>query len=129
MIEPIELRPGNYIHPAKLDETAADGQIYLRILSVDLLSRQVAVKADYQQEIRTLAVADIYPCNLSDLQQTIGGLAFGPHSILLQEEGVYLVHEEGNSIPLPHIRYVHQFQNLVRSLTGTEMSFNLAARS
>ncbi|PSK89709.1 hypothetical protein [Taibaiella chishuiensis] len=129
MIEPIELRPGNYIHPGLPGEAAADTGVYLRVVSVDLVARQVKAKADYQQDIRTFAVAEIYPCGLSDLQQAIGGLAFGPHSILLQDEGVYIVHEEGPSIPLPHIRYVHQFQNLVRSLTGSEMAFNLAARS
>lgn len=123
MIEPIELRPGNYIHPAQEDST------YLRILSVDLLSREVSAKADHSQEIQKFACKDIYPCNLSDLLKTIGGLSFGPHSILLQEEGVYIVHEEGPSIPLPHIRYVHQFQNLMRSLTGSEMPFNLSATS
>lgn len=127
MIEPIELRPGNYIHPGDEAGTAADTSVYLRILSVDLLSRKISAKEDHKKEIVAFEVAEIYPCGFDDLKKTIGGLAFGPHSILLNDEGVYIVHEEGNTIPLPHIRYVHQFQNLMRGLTGSEMPFNLSA--
>ena len=126
MIEPIELRPGNYIHPGKDDEAAADTGIYLRVLSVDLLSRKINAKEDHKKEIVTYDAGSVYPCGLEDLKKTIGGLAFGQHSILLNDEGVYIIHEEGNSIPLPHIRYVHQFQNLMRGLTGAEMPFNLS---
>ncbi len=126
MIEPIELRPGNYIHPGNKDHTGADSSRYLRVLSVDLLSRKVSAKEDHKTDIAIFEAGELYPCGLEDLRKTIGGLAFGQHSILLNEEGVYIVHEEGNSIPLPHIRYVHQFQNLMRSLTGAEMPFNLS---
>lgn len=129
MIEPIELRPGNYIHPGNNDGTEANTAIYMRVLSVDILKRKISAKEDHKKDVIVFETDRIFACGLEDLEKTIGGLAFGPHSILLKDGGVYIVHEEGNSIPLPHIRYVHQFQNLMRSLTGSEMPFNLSAVS
>ncbi len=129
MIEPIELRPGNYIHPGINEGKEANTRIYMRVLSVDLLNRKISAKEDHKKEIEEFTANLVYACSLEDLEKTIGGLAFGPHSILLKDGGVYIVHEEGNSIPLPHIRHVHQFQNLMHSLTGSEMPFNLSARS
>jgi hypothetical protein len=126
MITLMDLRAGNYIHPAR-DNNGQEPDLsrYLRILSVDLVAKQVTAKADHDATIVALTAGQIYPCDLHHLRQLIGGLSFGEHSILLREDGVMIVHENGSPIPLPHIRHIHQFQNLFRGLTGNEFPFNL----
>lgn len=120
----MELRPGNYVHPGK-DDVADTGR-YLRILSIDLLQKQVTAKADHDTEIHTLAHTAIFPCGLDRLMEITGGLSFGAHSLLLKDGAVAIVPEDGSMMAMPHILYIHQFQNLVRSLTGEELPFNIA---
>ena len=129
MIHPIELRPGNYIHPALPADTAvADTARYLRIIGVDLESRTVKAKQDHQSDITTLDITAIFPCSLKDLMRQIGGMGFGEHSIILKSEHeVMLMLANTTPVSLDHIQYLHQFQNLVRSLTGQELGFNVAA--
>ncbi|WP_118976198.1 hypothetical protein [Taibaiella koreensis] len=127
MIDLMALRPGNYIHAGQAGNHAEpDSSRYLRVLSVQLMEKRLTAKADEDVEIYTLGAGDIYPCPLDRLMQMIGGLAFGEHSILIQGPGaVAIVHENGSLIPLPHIRYLHEFQNLFRSLTGQEFPYNV----
>ena len=126
MIALMDLRTGNYIHPAMAgNDMEPDQGRYLRILSINLMEKQVTAKADHDATIHTLRNEIIYACDLNDLARITGGLSFGEHAILLQEGLVSILHENGSLLPLPHIRYVHQFQNLVRSLTGDEFPFNL----
>ena len=119
----MDLRVGNYIHPA--NEGGPDKARYLRIVSVDLISKQVVAKADGKADLHILQPGSIFPCAFDDLMKITGGLSFEDHAVLLQEGMVVVRHENGSLIPLPHIRYVHQFQNLVRSLTGAELPFNI----
>ncbi len=122
----MDLRAGNYIHPAVHDNSQEpDLSRYLRILSLNLLTKRVTAKADHDTTVVTLEDQQIFPCDLLHLRQLIGGLSFGEHSVLLQDDGVTLLHENGSPLTLPHIRYVHQFQNLFRGLTGDEFPFNL----
>jgi len=127
MIELMDLRTGNYIHPAKaLQQNEADTERYLRILSIDLLQRKVVAKADNSAELLTCSSPAIFPCNIEDIKKLVGGFSFNEHSIIIEgEAAVFILHENGSSIALPHIRYMHQFQNLFRSLTGQEFPFNL----
>ncbi len=126
MIALMDLRPGNYVHPAMPGkDNEPDAGRYLRILSIDLLAKQVTAKADGEQEIHTLNADAIYPCALDVLMRVIGGLSFGDHSILLQDGAVAIIHENGSLFHVPHIQYVHQFQNLFRSLTGQEFPYNV----
>lgn len=130
MIHPVELRPGNYIHPvAENDPAAADTQKYLRVIAVDLENKTVKAKADHQPEIHSFGMQQIFPCSLKDLMRHIGGMGFGEHSIVLKaEHEVMLMLSNTTPVNLDHIRYLHQFQNLVRSLTGQELSFNVTAQ-
>lgn len=130
MIHPVELRPGNYIHPAKEeDKTDADTRKYLRIIAVDLETKMVKVKEDFRSEIRSLETQHIFACSLKDLMHHIGGMGFGEHSIILKgEHEVMLMLSNATPVSLDHIKYLHQFQNLVRSLTGQELSFNVVAQ-
>lgn len=127
MIDIMELRAGNYIHPCREDDPAQpDTNRYLRVLSIQLIEKQVRVKADQGADLLTLAAAELYPCSLERLTQMIGGLAFGDHSLLIQAPGsIAIVHENRSVISLPHIQYLHQFQNLFRSLTGQEFPYNV----
>lgn len=126
MIALMDLRAGNYIHPAlESNDQEPDHSRYLRVLSIDLVAKHVTAKADHDTTILTLEAGHIYPCDLALLRQLIGGLSFGEHSILLREDGVTILHENGSPMPLSHIRHVHQFQNLFRGLTGDEFPFNL----
>lgn len=126
MIPLMDLRTGNYIHPAK--EGKPDTACYLRIVSISLIDKQVVAKADGATALQTLDHTDIFPCGFEDLMKVTGGLSFGGHAILLQDGMVAIVHENGAAIPLEHIRYVHQFQNLVRSLTNAELPFNITVQ-
>lgn len=127
MIALMDLRAGNYIHPHGNDESLpAEDKRYLRILSVDLTGKKVRAKEDYNTEILTFEAAQISGCSITDLLKIMGGFSFNEHSILIKgEHEVFIIHENGSTITLPHIQYVHQFQNLFRSLTGEELPFNI----
>lgn len=121
MIDITDLRPGNYVQ-----ETGVPEQVPLRVTGTDLLQRRIMAKADFQPEEKAYSPAQLEGCPLETLMKYMGGLGFGEHSLLLKGPGdVYVIHAEGTALPLPHIRHVHQFQNLFRSLTGQELPFNL----
>jgi hypothetical protein len=128
MIELMDLRTGNYIHPASIqDQTKPDTEKYMRILSVDLLNRKVSAKEDNNQEIHVYEAAGIFGCSIEDITKLLGGFSFNEHSMIIKGEGeVLILHENGSMIALPHIQYLHQFQNLFRSLTGQEFPFNIS---
>ena len=128
MIELMDLRTGNYIHPASVqDSTKPDAKKYMRILSVDLLNKMVSAKEDNSSEIHTYTTADIFGCSIENIIRLMGGFSFNEHSIIIKGEGeVLILHENGSLITLPHIQYLHQFQNLFRSLTGQEFPFNIS---
>lgn len=127
MIDLMDLRAGNYIHPGlEGQEALADTGRYLRIVSVALPEKQVIAKADGDAGYCTLKYDNVYPCSLERLMQMIGGLSFGEHTLLIQGPGaIAIVHENGSVIALPHIQHLHQFQNLFRSLTGQEFPYNI----
>lgn len=126
MIELMDLRTGNYIHPPLEQNAAADTSRYLRILSIDLLQKKVTAKEDNSTEISTYAPSEISGCSIEDIKRLVGGFSFNEHSIIIEgEAAVFILHENGSSIALPHIQYLHQFQNLFRSLTGQEFPFNI----
>jgi hypothetical protein len=127
MIEAMDLRAGNYIHPPLEQEaTKPDTGKYLRVLSIDLLSKKVSAKEDNNPEIFVYPSAAIHGCSINDIKKLVGGLSFNEHSIIIEGEGsVFIIHEDGSSIALPHIQYLHQFQNLFRSLTAQEFPFNI----
>jgi hypothetical protein len=128
MIALMDLRAGNYIHPAKAGgEPGPDNSRYLRVIAIHLVEKQVQAKADGETTLYTLNHDAIFPCAFDDLARLTGGLSFGEHALLLQEQMASIVHENGSVIPLPHIRFVHQFQNLIRSLTGDELPFNITS--
>jgi hypothetical protein len=128
MIELMDLRTGNYIHPAStINHTKPDAEKCMRILSVDLLSRKVTAKEDNNKEIHTFETAGIFGCGIEHITKLLGGFSFNEHSIIIKGEGeVLILHENGSMIALPHIHYLHQFQNLFRSLTGQEFPFNIS---
>jgi len=124
----MDLRPGNYIHPPAAAGDASSR--YLRVVSVDLMTRTVAAKADFSNEPETFNAGEISGCALEALMDYIGGLSFDGHSLLIGGAGaVSVIAAGGAPIELPHIRYVHQFQNLFRSLTGQELPVNLGRQS
>jgi hypothetical protein len=127
MIELMDLRTGNYIHPASaIDQAKADTEKYMRILSVDLLNRKVNAKEDNNKEIHTFEAARIFGCSIENITRLMGGFSFNEHSMIIKGEGeVLILHENGSMIALPHIHHLHQFQNLFRSLTGQEFPFNI----
>lgn len=127
MIELMDLRTGNYIHPvSSQDHAKPDTEKYMRILSVDLLNRKVSAKEDNDKEIHVYETAGIFGCSIEDITRLMGGFSFNEHSMIIKGEGEVLVlHENGSMIALPHIQYLHQFQNLFRSLTGQEFPFNI----
>ncbi|WP_157976919.1 hypothetical protein [Taibaiella helva] len=127
MIDIMDLRAGNYIHPCREDDpTQPDTGRYLRVLSLQLVEKQVMARADRDNTGLAYTAAEIFPCSLERLTQMIGGLAFGEHSLLIQAPGaIAIVHENGSVIPLPHVQYLHQFQNLFRSLTAQEFPYNI----
>lgn len=128
MIELMDLRTGNYIHPASMqDQNRPDTEKYMRILSVDLLNKKVNAKEDKSSEIHTYTTAEIFGCSIEDITKLMGGFSFNEHSIIIKGPGeVLILHENGSMIALPHIQYLHQFQNLFRSLTGQEFPFNIS---
>jgi hypothetical protein len=128
MIELMDLRAGNYIHPALVqDHTKPDTEKYMRILSVDLLSKKVNAKEDNSTAIHVYTTAETFGCSIEDITRLMGGFSFNEHSIIIKGEGeVIILHENGSMIALPHIHYLHQFQNLFRSLTGQEFPFNIS---
>jgi hypothetical protein len=128
MIELMDLRTGNYIHPASTqDQTKPDTEKYMRILSIDLLNRKVSVKEDNNKEIYVYEAAGIFGCSIEYITKLLGGFSFNEHSMIIKGEGeVLILHENGSMIALPHIQYLHQFQNLFRSLTGQEFPFNIS---
>jgi len=128
MIHPVELRAGNYIHPAMENGSMLEANTnkYLRVLSIDLETKIIKAKQDYQAEVFTFNAADIFPCSFKDIMLQIGGMSFGEHAIIIKSEReIILMLAGGTSVEMPHIQYLHQFQNLVRSLTGQEMAFNV----
>jgi hypothetical protein len=127
MIELMDIRAGNYIHPSlEHDPANADVSRYLRILSIDLLSKKVSAKEDNSAEILAYQSTEIFGCSIEDIKKLVGGFSFNEHSIIIEGEGaVFIIHENGSSIALPQIKYLHQFQNLFRSLTGQEFPFNI----
>lgn len=127
MIELMDIRTGNYVHPLMENDPAkADTSRYLRILSIDLLSKKVSAKEDNSTEILSYSSAEIFGCSIEDIKKLVGGFSFNEHSIIVEGEGaVFIIHENGSSIALPQIKYLHQFQNLFRSLTGQEFPFNI----
>ncbi len=127
MIEAMDLRAGNYIHPpSEQNPSLPDNGRYLRVLSIDLLNKKVTAKEDGIPEIFQYDTTDISGCSINNIRKVMGGFSFNEHSIIIKGEGkVFIVHEEGQSIALPHIQYMHQFQNLFRALTGQEFPFNL----
>lgn len=127
MIELMDLRTGNYIHPASVqDQAKPDTEKYMRILSIDLLNRKVSAKEDNNKEIHVYEAAGIFGCSIEDITRLLGGFSFNEHSMIIKGEGeVLILHENGSTIALPHIQYLHQFQNLFRSLTGQEFPFNI----
>lgn len=53
-------------------------------------------------------------------------LDFGRFSIAFPSEGAYLCFEgQPGSLPITHIKYLHQLQNLVFSLTGKELEIKM----
>lgn len=121
MIAIMDLRPGNYIQAGN-----ADQQRYLRVVGIDLMQKTIQAKEDLQTDIETYAMDQVAGCPLALLTHIIGGLSFDEHALFIKEDtGVWIIHQEGAAISLPHIRHVHQFQNLFRSLTGQELPFNL----
>lgn len=128
MIELMDLRTGNYIHPASThDHVKPDTEKYMRILSIDLLNRKVSAKEDNSKEIHTFEAAGIFGCSIEDITRLMGGFSFNEHSMIIKGEGeVLILHENGSMIALPHIHSLHQFQNLFRSLTGQEFPFNIS---
>jgi hypothetical protein len=127
MIELMDLRTGNYIHPVSMhDDTKPDTEKYMRILSIDLLNKKISAKEDNNTEIQVYATAGIFGCSIENITKLMGGFSFNEHSMIIKGEGeVAILHENGSLIALPHIQYLHQFQNLFRSLTGQEFPFNI----
>lgn len=119
----MDLRPGNYVMQPATGTTPAR---YLRVVGLDLVGKTITVKADHSEATGSYTPGELQACPVAVLQQYMGGLSFEDHSLLIKGPGeVYLIHAEGSALVLPHIRFVHQFQNLFRSLTGQELPFNI----
>lgn len=114
MIKANEIRLGNWLFDPDGKEKQVD---YSDLVSLSIttlhfnpihLTREMLERCGFKADLPDFA-------NWIILEMPIANLVFDGKEIFIDDAG--------DSLPFPHIKYVHQLQNLYYALTGEELEF------